>query len=94
MPQLLWSAGGVNFVDDFKILQLGSYNGIISLDWLEKHNPMVTHWEQGWLSIPYQGETVILHGDEATFHTTALLELQLMKEAAVVPKLPVPVEIR
>jgi hypothetical protein len=60
-PQLTWSAGGAQFEDDFRILQLGGYDGIIGLDWLGKYSPMLTHWEQGWLAIQHQGNTVVLY---------------------------------
>lgn len=44
-PHLEWSAAGTLFSDQFRILSLGSYDGIIGLDWLAKHRPMTTHWE-------------------------------------------------
>lgn len=60
-PALRWSTAGVVFSDPFRILSLGSYDGIIGLDWLAKHSPMLTHWAHGWLSLQYEGKPVVLH---------------------------------
>jgi hypothetical protein len=41
---LQWTTEGHTFIDSFRILPLGSYDGIIGLDWLAKFSPMTTHW--------------------------------------------------
>lgn len=79
-PNLTWSAGGTEFQDNFRILKLGSYDGIIGLDWLGKFSPMVTHWEQGWLAIQNKGQTVVLCGEGQSLCTHALVEMQLIRE--------------
>ena len=32
------------------------------MDWLESFGPMKVHWKQKWMSIPYQGTSIILQG--------------------------------
>ena len=49
-PHLEWTAADTVFTDQFCILSLGGYDGIIGHDWLVKYSPMTTHWEQGWIS--------------------------------------------
>ncbi|XP_071679939.1 uncharacterized protein [Lolium perenne] len=80
-PDLQWSADGAKFSDTFRVLRLGSYDGIIGLDWLGKYSPMMTHWEQGWLGIQHEGQQVILHGEGEILSTHALIELHLIREA-------------
>lgn len=62
LQQALWMVGEVSFVSDLKVLPLSSYDMIVGMDWLELFSPMKVHWKQKWLSIPYQGSTVTLHG--------------------------------
>lgn len=45
-----WSTDGHTFLSDFKIFPLGSYNGILGLDWLAAHIPMQVDWAKHWLS--------------------------------------------
>lgn len=66
--------------DQFRILSLGSYDGIIGLDWLAKHSPMTTHWEHGWLSFTKDNHTVILHGEAHQDSPHTVVELWLMSE--------------
>ncbi|KAK1617590.1 hypothetical protein QYE76_023107 [Lolium multiflorum] len=84
--QLGWSAAGAEFKDDFKVLDLGSYDGIIGLDWLAKYIPMITHWEQGWIAIPQAGKFVVLQGEDQNAWVDAMLELHLVHETAETEK--------
>lgn len=84
--QLGWSAAGAQFKDDFKVLDLGSYDGIIGLDWLAKYSPMITHWEQGWIANPQAGKFVVLQGEEHNAWIDAMLELHLVHETAETEK--------
>ena len=79
-PQLQWSMNSVVFTDNFKVLALGSYDRILGWDWLTKHSPMLTHWEQGWLAIKHKGETVLLQGLESQRADPGVLVLHLMRE--------------
>jgi hypothetical protein len=42
---------------------LGSYDGIIGLDWLAWHSPMEANWDKTWIKIPYGSARVTLIGD-------------------------------
>ena len=55
-----WSTDGHKFTSDFKIFPLGSYNGILGLDWLATHSPMQVDWAEHWLSFDLNGITVTL----------------------------------
>jgi hypothetical protein len=86
-PDLQWSADGAKFSDTFRVLRLGSYDGIIGLDLLGKYSPMTTHWEQGWLGIQHEERQVILHGEGEILSTHALIELHLIREAKQISQL-------
>lgn len=58
-----WYVDGFDFHTDLKVLQLSAYDMILGMDWLDVHSPMKIHWQQKWLSIPYQGSTVVLCGN-------------------------------
>jgi hypothetical protein len=76
---LTWASQGFQFQDDFRVLRLQNYDGIIGLDWLAKHSPMIAHWAQHWLAF-YRGEQlVVLHGEGAPGFTHALVELHLLQ---------------
>lgn len=81
-PNLSWSSQGHTFCDDFRVLALHNYDGIIGLDWLAKHSPMITHWAQQWLAFPMGNEMVVLHGDGTPGVTHALVELHLVQPPA------------
>jgi hypothetical protein len=35
---------------------------IVVMDWLQLHSPMLVHWTDKWLIVPYQGTTIKLFG--------------------------------
>lgn len=45
------------------------------MDWLELYSPMEVHWKEKWVSIPYQGTTVLLQG--LTHHAQHDIVIQL-----------------
>lgn len=45
-----WSVQGHLFTTTFKILPLGCYDAILSMEWLETFRPMQIQWKQKWLS--------------------------------------------
>lgn len=55
-----WSMGGLSFKAIIKVLPLSTYDVIIGMDWLAAHSPMMVHWLQKWMIIPYQGAYVAL----------------------------------
>lgn len=72
---------------------MGSYDGIIGLDWLGKYSPMITHWDQGWIAIPKGGQLVVLQG-EGDLCTHSLIELSLIREAAASEPQTIPPEVQ
>lgn len=51
---------GHAFKISLKILPLSYYDVIMSIDWLEAHNPMEVDWKQKWLSFDYLDERTVL----------------------------------
>ena len=45
-----------------KVLQLGSYDIILGIDWLEKWGVMKCHWAEKWIQFDYNGQAVKLQG--------------------------------
>jgi len=45
-----------------KVIPLSHYDIIVGMEWLETFSPMKVHWKQKWMSIPYQGTSIILQG--------------------------------
>lgn len=93
-PCLEWMAADTVFTDPFQIHSLGSYDGIIGLDWLAKHSPMTTHWEQGWISFQYGHKIVLLCDERHVDSPHTVVELQLLQESEASTMEPPPPEIR
>jgi hypothetical protein len=53
---------GCSFTSDFRVLNLSSFDIVVDMDWLEDHSPMQVDWRNKWLTIPYQGQSKVLHG--------------------------------
>ena len=62
IPQVVWSLGACEFQSNLRILPLQTYDLIVGMDWLELYSPMMVHWAEKWLVVPYQGSTVKLFG--------------------------------
>lgn len=58
-----WNYSEQTFHINFRLLQLGQYDGILGLDWLASHSPMVVDWEQKGLAFQLQGTWVTLQGE-------------------------------
>ena len=48
-----WTVQGHSFHSTLRILQLGSYDMIVGMDWLEAFSPMRVDWQHKWMNIPY-----------------------------------------
>jgi hypothetical protein len=48
---------------------------ILGLDWLQSFSPMQIHWQQRWLSIPYDDKLVVLYGDTDQIPVGSMLHL-------------------
>lgn len=44
LSHCLWTSNGHQFFSDFRLLLLGTYDGILGLDWLAAHSPMQMDW--------------------------------------------------
>lgn len=50
------------FKSNFKLLNLGSYDVILGMDWLEQFSPMKVDWVNKWLEIMLEGKLITLQG--------------------------------
>jgi hypothetical protein len=62
---------------------------IIGMDWLESFCPMQVHWKDKWLSIPYEGTSVVLQGDLADTPKALFLQVYALDQPTP-PLEPVP----
>lgn len=62
LPEAQWSVQNMQFSSTFKVIPLPCYDIILGMDWLEQFSPMTVDWKHKWLSLPYSGQTVVLHG--------------------------------
>lgn len=53
------------------------------MDWLEQYSPMSIHWKSKWISLPYQGTTILLQ--DLTTSTNNDLVFQLISEDSPEP---------
>jgi hypothetical protein len=93
IPQAVWSLGACEFQSNLRILPLQTYDLIVGMDWLELYSPMMVHWAEKWLVIPYQGSTVKLFGLQTATHHCSVIEFcQLIdlseKEQGILSTLP------
>jgi hypothetical protein len=59
---LKWCYKGHTFEDNMRLLDVGAYDAILGMDWLDPCSPMVCHWAQKTLCFPHQNEVVTLQG--------------------------------
>jgi hypothetical protein len=45
-----------------RVLELGAYDAVLGMDWLDKFSPMTCEWHEKWLEIPKDGKRVKLQG--------------------------------
>lgn len=57
-----WWCQGHSFTSDLKVLQLGGYDVILGMDWLEHFSPMWINWQRKKLRFTYQGKRITLTG--------------------------------
>jgi hypothetical protein len=62
IPQFTWFTHGVKFQHDLQVLDMGSYDAVLGVDWLKQFRPMQSDWVEKWLLVPYMGTTVKLQG--------------------------------
>lgn len=54
---------GLKICDDFLILELGSSDIILGLQWLEKLGDITTNWKEQIMKFSWEGQFVELRGD-------------------------------
>jgi hypothetical protein len=59
---LQWTYEGHTFSDNNRLLDIGAYDAILGMDWLDRCSPMYCHWARKVLRVTYQGEMVTLQG--------------------------------
>lgn len=59
---LQWWIQGHTFHTDMRQLDLGAYDGVLGMDWLEQFSPMSCHWLEKSLTFVHQGATITLQG--------------------------------
>lgn len=75
-----WSIGQYTFTSDLCVLPLAAFDMIIGMDWLESFSPMHVHWKHKWLSIPYEGHSVVLKGELTDSSAELLLQVCTMDQ--------------
>ena len=45
-----------------RILDLGAYDAVLGMDWLDSFSPMTCHWHNKHISFPYGDKEVHLQG--------------------------------
>jgi hypothetical protein len=77
-----FSLGPYSFQHDLHVLPLDSYDLILGMDWLELYSPIEVHWQDKWLSIPYNGDTVLLQGITSSGDSKIVIQLLAMEVSA------------
>ena len=55
VQNLTWQYQDIKFTDDMRVLDLGGYDAVLGIDWLNKFSPMTCQWQEKWLEIPKDG---------------------------------------
>jgi hypothetical protein len=76
VPNTEWSVQGLSFSTTFKLVPLPIYDAILGIDWLEQFSPMYIDWKRKWMSLPYLGQSVILHGLKPLIPAGTVLEVR------------------
>lgn len=91
--QVPWSVGECAFHSDFRVLPLGSFDVVVGMDWLAAHSPMQIHWQDKWMTIPYQGRFTVLQGLQTATPEHLFLHIEAVQSVQSVeasqPLLPV-----
>jgi hypothetical protein len=59
---LKWWLQGHTFTIDARIFELGAYDLIVGMDWLEHHSPMQCEWLNKRISFVHEGKMITLQG--------------------------------
>ncbi|XP_020184893.1 uncharacterized protein [Aegilops tauschii subsp. strangulata] len=59
---LNWWIQGHTFTTDMRQLELGAYDGVLGMDWLEQFSPMSCHWLDKTLTFEHHSAMITLQG--------------------------------
>lgn len=62
VPDLSWWCQGETFITNMRVLELGAYDAILGMDWLQQHSPMVADWEKHSLAFLHNNKMITLRG--------------------------------
>jgi hypothetical protein len=57
-----WWVQGHTFSMDAKIIDMGAYDLVLGMDWLEQFSPMTCNWLDKWIEFMYNQNLVRLQG--------------------------------
>jgi hypothetical protein len=57
-----WWVQGHTFNMDTKIIDMGAYDLVLGMDWLEQFSPMTCNWLDKWIEFQYKKKTIRLQG--------------------------------
>jgi hypothetical protein len=72
---------GQEFHANFKFLKLGTYDGILGLDWLATHSPMNVDRDERLMSFDHNGEHVTLQSQQPGQFACTIVVLLLLHES-------------
>lgn len=78
---LSWMAQGYTFQTDMRVLELGGYDAVLGMDWLEAHSPMICDWVGKSLHIPHNGAVAHLIGIQSTAPTLSPIDVAQLRKA-------------
>lgn len=74
-----WWCQGHTFTIDFKVLNLGGYDMILGMEWLESFSPMWIDWRRKRIRFTYMGDRVSLNGVKPNLSQTTMLSVKQLK---------------
>lgn len=89
-----WIVQGHSFHSSLRILQLGSFDMIVGMDWLEAFSPMKVDWRCKWMSIPHGPSHVLLQGLLPNSDQSPLLHLCHIASSTNTADSPIPPPIQ
>ncbi|XP_062100900.1 uncharacterized protein LOC133806828 [Humulus lupulus] len=69
---------GIEIVEDFPPLQLGSTDVILGVQWLETLGETTHHWKEHTMKLRVRGQPIVLHGDPL-LHKTCISLKQMIR---------------
>lgn len=81
VSQLEWSSQGHNLKTDLRVLDIGAYDAVLGMDWLDEHSPMSCQWHEKHISFDHEGQWITLQGlTDATTPAPATMDLHTLHQ--------------